>query len=191
MKTEETFAERIKAARGRESQEIFAGKIGLSRATLSLYERGISQPNADILQKICDITDVSATWLLMGQGPKYPDRPPGEGKPDSSDLPQPVEEHLAHAEARFNERLRAQERSAERERAAMQKSIESKEETIRVLQDYVAAYKELLQTVRSSPNQTIVQEGPPSLLSKIPSSRADGSAAKTPMSRDTDAKPGK
>lgn len=55
--------------RGKEPQDSFSVKVGISRGTLSSYERDESQPNADTLRNICAEYDILPEWLLMGTGP--------------------------------------------------------------------------------------------------------------------------
>lgn len=66
-----TLGERIKLARGVEKQESFATALGISRGSLSLYERGETSPSADFLLKLCSERGVSPAWLLAGTGPMY------------------------------------------------------------------------------------------------------------------------
>ena len=167
MKTKSALAERIKAARGRESQDIFAAKIGLSRATLSLYERGASQPNAEVLRKICDFTTVSPAWLLLGQGPMRLDEAPVQDDSGILSLPLSIQEHIEMAEARLQERLRAHEKLAERERVALLKSIEAKDETIHELREHIALCKEIILAGKTLPGSGIVQEGTPAVQAKM------------------------
>ena len=81
-----SLGERIKIARGPEPQDSFAVALGISRGSLSLYERNEGQPNADVLLKICALRDISPTWLLAGEGPMrrgFGDAPPIKGEPAS------------------------------------------------------------------------------------------------------------
>ena len=159
IKEKMTLAERIKAVRGFESQEAFAAKIGLSRATLSLYERGVSEPNAKILRKICNISKISPEWLLVGEGNMFgsntdtiePDKEPIV-------LPQSMQEHLDIAESQFRERLRIQIAFSERERDALLRSLDAKDETIREMREQIALYRELLQSGRTLPSPAKLQE---------------------------------
>ena len=64
-----TLGSRIKFIRGKESQDSFANKIGVSKGSLGGYERDENSPSADAILKICSKTDISAEWLLTGKGP--------------------------------------------------------------------------------------------------------------------------
>nr|DAK62796.1 MAG TPA: Repressor protein CI [Caudoviricetes sp.] len=61
-----SLGQRIKGLRGRISQDVFAVTIGVSRGSLSAYERDESQPSAEVLKEICTKYKVSANWLLFG-----------------------------------------------------------------------------------------------------------------------------
>ncbi|MBS6831204.1 MAG: helix-turn-helix transcriptional regulator [Desulfovibrio sp.] len=64
----ESLGQRIKLVRGKISQDVFAVTIGVSRGSLSAYERDESQPAAEVLKEICTKYKVSADWLLFGEG---------------------------------------------------------------------------------------------------------------------------
>lgn len=46
------------------TQEVLAKKIGVTRQTVSKWEKGYSVPDADILLKITDVFDISVSELL-------------------------------------------------------------------------------------------------------------------------------
>lgn len=69
-----TLGNRIKYIRGKESQESFAAKIGVSKGSLGGYERDENSPSADAILKICSTANISAEWLLTGQGQIWVDR---------------------------------------------------------------------------------------------------------------------
>lgn len=46
------------------TQEVLAKKIGVTRQTVSKWEKGYSVPDADILLKIADVFDISVSELL-------------------------------------------------------------------------------------------------------------------------------
>jgi transcriptional regulator with XRE-family HTH domain len=48
------------------TQMIDADGIGVSRAALSLYERGINKPGAREITLLCEVLKVSPNWLLYG-----------------------------------------------------------------------------------------------------------------------------
>ena len=58
---------RLKKLRGKKSQEEIANKIGISRARLSHYETGRSEPDSEILKKLADFYKVSTDFLINGQ----------------------------------------------------------------------------------------------------------------------------
>ncbi len=58
------FQERFQSLRGTTPQRDFAEMIGISRATVSLYESGARIPDIEVLKQIADACDVSADWLL-------------------------------------------------------------------------------------------------------------------------------
>lgn len=87
----DTLGKRIKALRGKDSQDTFADLLGISRGALSFYERDESQPGAGVLAKICALRHVSPNWLLFGAGHKYRDAPDPDNSLEWS-------EHLAEPE---------------------------------------------------------------------------------------------
>ena len=58
------FGERLKEARGSESQASFANKLGISQVAYSRYESGQREPGLDCLYQIGVMTGVSVDWLL-------------------------------------------------------------------------------------------------------------------------------
>lgn len=58
------LGDRIKKLRGKRSQEEVSEKIGISRARLSHYETGRSEPDTETLQKIADVFGVTIDFLL-------------------------------------------------------------------------------------------------------------------------------
>ncbi len=64
MFNKKLLGERIKKVRGKKSQDVFAGEIGISRGALSYYENGEREPDAEIIYKICELCNVSADYLL-------------------------------------------------------------------------------------------------------------------------------
>ena len=58
------FGERLRKARGSDSQAVFARKLGISQVAYSRYELGQREPGLDCLYQIGIITGVSADWLL-------------------------------------------------------------------------------------------------------------------------------
>ena len=53
------FCEDLIALRGKDTQTIFAEKLGIKRPTLSLLENGRQMPTFDVLSRICSISGKS------------------------------------------------------------------------------------------------------------------------------------
>lgn len=65
-----TFATRLRTARkaaGFSSAQRFAGVLGMEPHTYRKYERGQSEPNFEVLMRICDLLNVDAGYLLPRQ----------------------------------------------------------------------------------------------------------------------------
>ena len=61
------FSERFSSLRHPgETQKEFADRLGVTQASVSRYLRD-QHPNRESIQKICDVTGVSADWLLSGK----------------------------------------------------------------------------------------------------------------------------
>ena len=60
------FSENLKTIRKRKgfTQEELAIKVNVVRQTVSKWEKGLSVPDADVLQKIADVLDVGVNELL-------------------------------------------------------------------------------------------------------------------------------
>lgn len=63
-----TFAENLKKYRLSKniSQEELAGKVGIHPVQFSRYERGLTSPSIDIVQKIAEALDISIDELVNG-----------------------------------------------------------------------------------------------------------------------------
>jgi transcriptional regulator with XRE-family HTH domain len=75
LTSNETFPglpNRIKFLRGAHTQKEFGELLGVSKATVSKYESGISIPSSDILKKISSVGNKSIEWLLRGEQPSAP-----------------------------------------------------------------------------------------------------------------------
>lgn len=62
-----TFATRLRGARkaaGFSSAQRFAGVLGIEPPTYRKYERGDSEPNFEVLMRICELLNVDAGYLL-------------------------------------------------------------------------------------------------------------------------------
>ena len=66
------WGERLKAARihsGFRDAEDMARHLGLGASRYRTYERGEAMAPAEILEMICDATDSSLDWLILGRSP--------------------------------------------------------------------------------------------------------------------------
>jgi len=75
LTSEETFPglpKRIKFLRGKRTQKEFGEILGVSKATISKYESGISIPSSDILRNIASAGNKPIEWLLRGDQPSAP-----------------------------------------------------------------------------------------------------------------------
>jgi transcriptional regulator with XRE-family HTH domain len=63
-----TLHERLRFLRGEEAQDTFSAKIGVKQTTWGRYERGESQPDAEVIQRICAVLSIEPRWLLLGEG---------------------------------------------------------------------------------------------------------------------------
>ena len=92
-----TFALRIKELRKREglSQPQLAEKIGVTKGTISLWERGPRRPDFPAMEKIADFFNVSVSYLIGESDDNSPavegDNNPG-GITDSEAARQSIEE---------------------------------------------------------------------------------------------------
>ncbi|EIJ79173.1 immunity repressor protein [Bacillus methanolicus PB1] len=89
------IGDRLKKLRGKRSQEEIAQKIGISRARLSHYETGRSEPDSETLKKLADFYGVSTDYLLGSENAKKPsdDLPPLTEK-DERDIARDLEKML-------------------------------------------------------------------------------------------------
>ena len=61
-----TFTERLRELRTQNnySQQDLADKMGVTKQTISQYERGVRKPDMDTLTALCDIFNVSSDYLM-------------------------------------------------------------------------------------------------------------------------------
>ncbi len=64
-----TLAERLRIARGRQSQAAFAASLGVHKNSIGSYESGKTKPDSEFLARVCGVCGVSPDWLLLGEGP--------------------------------------------------------------------------------------------------------------------------
>ncbi len=62
------IGERIRNVRGGLSQEAFAKTLSVHKITVARWEKGETRPDADALQKICEVFGINPTWLILGEG---------------------------------------------------------------------------------------------------------------------------
>lgn len=60
------LSERIKALRNEKgiSQTVLANQIGLTQQAVAKWEKGVSEPDSEMLQKLASFFDVSVDYLL-------------------------------------------------------------------------------------------------------------------------------
>lgn len=61
-----SFTERLRELRTQNnySQQDLADKMGVTKQTISQYERGVRKPDMDTLTALCDIFNVSSDYLM-------------------------------------------------------------------------------------------------------------------------------
>ena len=95
------LGERIRHARGRMSQEAFAGLLGISKGALGGYERGENCPNADVILTICNKCKINVSWLMSGAGAMHaPDNIDEDGQPENRPAPLEQSQEMARVNAR-------------------------------------------------------------------------------------------
>lgn len=94
------IGERLKKLRGKKSQEEVAQQIGISRARLSHYETGRSEPDSETLKTIAKFYNVSVDYLLFGhQQDRYNQSLPDLTKKDEKDIAKKLENILESMES--------------------------------------------------------------------------------------------
>lgn len=68
---------------GDEDREVFAARLGSSKAALAYYERGERAPDSNVLAAYRDVLGVNANWLLSGTGSMFDD--PSKAPPQAID----------------------------------------------------------------------------------------------------------
>ena len=58
------------------TQEYLAEKLGISRQSVSKWEKNVTKPDTANLMRLCDLLDTDAGYLLTGQGDKTADPKP-------------------------------------------------------------------------------------------------------------------
>lgn len=75
-----SFANRIKALRGLETQKAFAERLGITPQAVLNYEKYGRSPKGRYLTNICQKLGVREQWLLTGEGPMRSDADRKEGE---------------------------------------------------------------------------------------------------------------
>lgn len=67
------ISERIKTVRknGKLSQELFAGRLSVTRNIIAKYENGLVEPTEIFIKHLCREFSVSEKWLKSGEGDIY------------------------------------------------------------------------------------------------------------------------
>lgn len=68
---------------GEEDRELFAARLGFSKAALAYYERGERAPDSNVLAAYRDVLGVNVNWLLSGGGAMLDD--PAKAPPQTVD----------------------------------------------------------------------------------------------------------
>jgi hypothetical protein len=68
--TNSAFISRFRELFGTNEPAVIQRKLGVNYQSAKNYLHG-RKPNADVLERIVEVTDVSLNWLLMGQGPMF------------------------------------------------------------------------------------------------------------------------
>lgn len=63
-----TLAQRLRLLRGEMPQAEFAALVGIHKSSWGRYERGVGEPTASDLARVCAACAVTPLWLLCGQG---------------------------------------------------------------------------------------------------------------------------
>jgi transcriptional regulator with XRE-family HTH domain len=63
------IGKRIRQIRGKLSLVEFEKAVGISKAAISVYERGQGSPRIDMLTKIAEYGEVTIEWLVTGKEP--------------------------------------------------------------------------------------------------------------------------
>ncbi len=138
----DTLGKRIRALRGKETQEAYAARVGISKGSIGGYELDKNSPSADVILKICAVDDISFEWLLTGKVSKEPGAriPSGQGGRAAE-----LEAKAAALEARVA--------ALEAENAALTA------ENARLKDEALNAYKEALRVTRASLDEHLGKGG--------------------------------
>lgn len=85
-----TIAERLVFLRGTATQADFSERMGINVNTLRAYEKGRALPGYEVLESLFVKLEVSAAWILTGEGPVFRQTPLSGGMEDTSSLSRPL-----------------------------------------------------------------------------------------------------
>lgn len=83
----------------------FARKLHVNVNTLRAYEKGRALPNFELLERLCVVFSVSATWILTGEGPVYLQAGHPEGAEMTTGTTHSCERHVCDYCPRLEARL--------------------------------------------------------------------------------------
>ena len=127
------ISERLIYLRGKESRRSFADFVGVKESTWRNYEKGNTQPPAELLGEICKKLRISPLWLLMGEGEKTP--------PEHLPLLPNLSEEKIRLAALEDERreLSTENRQLWKENASLRERVARLEEQVKALRIAPAA----------------------------------------------------
>lgn len=94
----DTFGERLKAIRGKQSRDDFATQLGIHAQTLYRYEKGERNPDIDFIRSVVEKIGVELEWLVFG-GNSVPHRVSEQRPPEKTAMStqlRPVENVCSH-----------------------------------------------------------------------------------------------
>lgn len=94
-----TLPQRLRLLRGEMPQAEFAARVGIHKSSWGRYERGVGEPTASDLARLCAVCGVTPLWLLRGEGVMRPggadEVPAAAGRGHESETPLPAEQAQA------------------------------------------------------------------------------------------------
>lgn len=102
-----TLAQRLRQLRGEMPQAEFAVRVGIHKSSWGRYERGVGEPTASDLARLCAVCGTDPSWLLYGEdhmraedgGPTGPDTAPDSQEAEPTCLPASRDDDDARAAA--------------------------------------------------------------------------------------------
>lgn len=144
MKKENSFSDRLKEIRGKDSFRTLAGKCGgLNESSLRQYEKGLSEPTRPVLEKIANACNVTVGWLANGEEPM---RPQAEQEVDKVERARKMREELSASVKGENKKIKATiERGSGKIFEKIQQDEGSSEETFSIA-DMLSATARVLES---------------------------------------------